>query len=45
MTTVEYTCHDGYELIGVNKLTCQADGEWNNNDPYCSGKLRKYNIV
>ena len=30
-----YTCNDGFELMGVQKLTCQEDGTWDNPLPLC----------
>ncbi|XP_043572595.1 membrane cofactor protein-like isoform X2 [Chiloscyllium plagiosum] len=31
----EYSCNDGYSLIGTAALTCQADGTWDKDPPDC----------
>ncbi|XP_013383226.1 sushi, von Willebrand factor type A, EGF and pentraxin domain-containing protein 1 [Lingula anatina] len=33
--TVEYMCHEGFELIGNKSHACQADKTWSGNIPYC----------
>ena len=34
-TTAEVFCEKGYTLIGSANLTCQVNGEWNVDVPYC----------
>ena len=34
-SVIEYTCDEGYELIGDRTRTCQADKEWSDTEPYC----------
>ena len=36
--TSEYTCNQGYRLIGNAVRSCQADGTWNGNEPTCTRK-------
>ena len=31
----DYSCNDGFELIGADMRTCQADGTWSGNAPTC----------
>ncbi|XP_020380223.2 membrane cofactor protein-like [Rhincodon typus] len=31
----EYSCNDGYSLIGTKSLTCLEDGTWDKNPPVC----------
>ena len=33
-----YRCDDGYNLIGSEKRTCQANGTWSGEDPFCESK-------
>ncbi|XP_078581987.1 sushi, von Willebrand factor type A, EGF and pentraxin domain-containing protein 1-like [Branchiostoma floridae x Branchiostoma japonicum] len=33
---VEFTCHQGYELTGATRITCQADGTWSDSVPTCT---------
>ncbi len=32
-----YACDDGFELLGNEFRTCEADGEWSGTDPNCQG--------
>ncbi|XP_028910838.1 sushi, von Willebrand factor type A, EGF and pentraxin domain-containing protein 1 isoform X8 [Ornithorhynchus anatinus] len=32
---VTFSCEEGYQLMGVSKLTCLESGEWNHLIPYC----------
>ncbi len=32
-----YTCEDGFELLGNEFRSCEADGEWSGTDPTCQG--------
>uniref|UniRef100_A0A2K6EQD9 Sushi, von Willebrand factor type A, EGF and pentraxin domain-containing protein 1 n=1 Tax=Propithecus coquereli TaxID=379532 RepID=A0A2K6EQD9_PROCO len=34
---VTFSCEDGYQLMGVTKITCLESGEWNHLIPYCEG--------
>ena len=36
--TAEYTCNNGFNLIGDSILTCGPDGQWSGNPPVCEGK-------
>ncbi|KAI8508634.1 hypothetical protein Bbelb_137330 [Branchiostoma belcheri] len=36
--TVTFSCNDGYELIGSENRTCQADQSWSGVQPNCSKK-------
>lgn len=31
----EYSCNEGFMLVGVNQRECQANGEWNRDEPVC----------
>ena len=33
--TASYSCDTGYNLVGDNNRTCQADGMWSGNEPTC----------
>uniref|UniRef100_A0A4W3I336 Sushi, von Willebrand factor type A, EGF and pentraxin domain containing 1 n=1 Tax=Callorhinchus milii TaxID=7868 RepID=A0A4W3I336_CALMI len=35
LSTVTYTCNDGYQLQGSSVLVCDVDGEWNDTAPAC----------
>ncbi len=44
-TVVTYSCHEGFVLVGVDKRSCQengdnAIGQWTDADPVCSRKLQ-----
>ena len=30
-----YQCNTGYDLIGESSRTCQADGNWSEQEPIC----------
>ncbi|XP_076145380.1 sushi, von Willebrand factor type A, EGF and pentraxin domain-containing protein 1 isoform X2 [Alosa pseudoharengus] len=32
---VVFSCEEGYELVGSNKCTCNQDGDWTGQFPYC----------
>ena len=36
--TAEYTCNNGFNLIGDSIVTCGLDGQWSGNPPVCEGK-------
>ena len=31
----DYSCNDGFELIGEDMRTCQTDGTWSGSAPTC----------
>jgi len=35
--SVKYSCNDGYELIGIDQLTCMEDQKWSGVPPQCIG--------
>jgi len=37
--TVEYECKNGFVLVGVKTRTCQDDGTWSDDRPFCKGKI------
>lgn len=40
-----YTCDDGYELFGPSVRTCNFDGKWTEELPYCGRlSIRGYSI-
>ena len=34
---VNYSCDDGYNLIGEATISCQPSGSWNASSPICQG--------
>lgn len=32
---IQYECHDGFSLQGVETRTCQVDGKWDSKAPWC----------
>ena len=32
-----YTCNEGYDLVGDTLRTCEANGQWDGGDPMCMG--------
>ena len=44
--TVEYSCNEGYALVGFKDRTCTREATWSNSEPTCESKSRKLvNIV
>ncbi len=46
-STGDYTCDDGYYLVGVRRRTCLSDGTWTQSgtigsDPECLRECTKY---
>lgn len=41
-TQATFDCRPGYELVGERSLTCSFSGFWDNQFPYCKGKLTFY---
>lgn len=39
---VTFSCKEGYQLMGANKITCSESGEWNHLIPHCEGMLSKF---
>ncbi|XP_078621329.1 uncharacterized protein LOC144887805 [Branchiostoma floridae x Branchiostoma japonicum] len=42
--SVTFTCSEGYILVGVSTLTCQADGTWTGSGPTCRSCHAQYNF-
>ena len=42
-----YSCNTGYELIGDDTRTCQADGSWSGSPPTCQliGIIRNHSLI
>uniref|UniRef100_A0A3Q2WIX7 E-selectin n=1 Tax=Haplochromis burtoni TaxID=8153 RepID=A0A3Q2WIX7_HAPBU len=38
-STCEFSCDEGYELIGQNQIICDRTGQWTATVPVCTGKL------
>ncbi|XP_051818518.1 sushi, von Willebrand factor type A, EGF and pentraxin domain-containing protein 1 [Antechinus flavipes] len=34
---VTFSCEEGYQLIGVTKITCLESGKWSHQIPFCEG--------
>ena len=34
-STIQYSCHIGYEIVGANSRVCGASGEWEGAEPEC----------
>ena len=43
-TTATFTCNHGYSLSSSLSRTCQASGNWNGQNPTCSGIDMKRNF-
>ena len=44
-SVAQFSCENGFTLVGTPLLACMADGEWDNNPPTCAGKeLYKYSL-
>ena len=41
-----YSCIDGYKLVGVTTRVCQDNGEWSDSEPVCNGKyaIKQYYV-
>ena len=37
-SVAQFSCENGFTLVGNPLLTCMTDGEWDNNPPTCAGK-------
>ena len=33
-----YTCSEGYDLVGADMRTCQANEQWAGTEPHCMSK-------
>ena len=44
-TVVEFTCNDGYLLIGTSSIFCQQDGNWSSQSPLCQGEILSSNNI
>ena len=42
-STATYSCNQGFALIGGATRTCQSNGEWSGEEPFC-GRIRKHTI-
>ena len=43
-SVANYSCDNGYELIGPLTRMCQANGSWSDMDPLCKGKFEIKNL-
>lgn len=39
---VTFSCEEGYQLIGTNKIMCSESGEWSHLIPHCEGMFSKF---
>ena len=42
ISTVKYTCNQGFWLLGAEVLRCGINGQWNHAKPSCIDKSKKY---
>ena len=42
MSVAQYTCDDGFDLMGDLARECMANGEWSGEAPLCTGKGMMY---
>ena len=40
-SVANYSCDNGYELVGPSIRMCQANGSWSDVDPLCKGMIEK----
>ena len=40
-SVANYSCNNGYEIVGPSTRICQANGSWSDTDPLCKGKVEK----
>ena len=38
LSDVKFFCFPGYQMDGLNKTVCQADGQWSSPVPTCTGE-------
>lgn len=38
--TAEYTCHEGFMVVGSDTRQCQVDGTWSGTAPTCQSKTQ-----
>ncbi|CAH1795050.1 unnamed protein product, partial [Owenia fusiformis] len=36
-STITYRCYTGFELVGASVRTCEANGQWSDTSPVCTG--------
>ena len=41
ISSVKYTCNEGYWLLGADTLRCRIDGQWDHGKPSCIDKSKK----
>lgn len=39
---VTFSCEEGYQLMGANKIMCLESGEWSHLIPHCEGMFSKF---
>ena len=44
ISTVKYTCNEGYWLLGAETLRCGIDGLWDHGKPVCIDKGKKHDF-
>lgn len=45
LSTCDFSCSAGYFLRGSSSVTCQEDGRWSGEIPYCESKAFKRNSI
>ncbi len=41
-STATYSCNKGYILVGDYTRSCQFDGEWSGEEPFCERIRKRY---
>lgn len=44
LSEAEYSCMEGFAVVGLAIRICQADGEWSSTEPHCEG-TNKINLL
>lgn len=43
--TANYSCSPGYDLVGPERVVCQADGTWSERPPNCIRKQHSLSVA